>query len=142
LFVLLAIGFFISVKADAQAGYGTVPTDPIPIGGLRIDGFLQRQGTAGDWLAASSGSPSGTYLFNNDGTKAAPFASYPLLFHKIDPYNQQACEQRFTGGSQLDDDPRTWHWDSQKPQVQVEVKLFTVHTVGNDFFILSFFVLK
>src|SRR6185436_5320336 len=75
LLIVLAIGFFISVQTNGQSGYGTVPTDPIPIGGLRIDGFLQRQGTAGDWLAASGGSAAGTYLFNNDGTKAAPFTA-------------------------------------------------------------------
>lgn len=108
--------FFISENIFAQAGTANVVA---PTGGMKLDGYLQRQTAGiGDWLKNSSLSltGAGTYLFNDDGSVAAPYtdAQYSgLIFHKVDLYND-ANDEGFDGGNKLFHDPNTWGWSSKK----------------------------
>ena len=111
LLLLVAIGFFISAKSFAQSGVAPVVA---PTGGMNIDGFLERQGSAGDWLAATGGSTAGTYLFLSTapGAPAPPFNVAPYtgkIFHKIDLYND-ANDEGFDGGNKLNQNPNVWGW--------------------------------
>ncbi len=104
---------------------GTAPVNP-PVGGLRVDGFLGRQGAAGDWFAGPGGSGAGTFLFNPDGTSPYPSLLNQTLFWKLDPYTLGGTtiggtEDRFTQGSQLNDDPNTWGWDTHSPQSKDDI---------------------
>ena len=112
--ILLLCGFFISQNGLSQAGTANVVA---PIGGMKLDGYLQRQTGVGDWLkGAGALNGAGTYLFNDDGSIAAPYngAAYSgLIFHKVDLYND-ANDEGFDGGNKLFHNPNTWGWSSKK----------------------------
>src|SRR6266496_750949 len=123
LMLTLLSSFFVpAIKAQV----GTAPVSP-PIGGLRIDGFLLRQGAAGDWFAgAAPFNGAGTYLFNPNGTSPYPALLNNTLFWKLDPYTLGGTtiggtEDRFTQGSQLNQDPNTWAWDTHAPQSKDDI---------------------
>jgi hypothetical protein len=112
--ILLLGTFFISQNVFSQAGTANVVA---PVGGMKLDGYLQRQTGVGDWLkGAGALNGAGTYLFNDDGTVAAPYngAAYSgLIFHKMDLFND-ANDEGFDGGNKLFHDPNTWGWSSKK----------------------------
>ena len=93
---------------------GTAPGVP-PTGGMKIDGYLQRQTAAGDWLRnVSLGlTGAGTYLFNDNGTPAVG----GIIFHLTDLYNN-TLDDIFSGSgpNQLNLNPNSWNWSQQKPQ--------------------------
>lgn len=115
-FTILLVGsFFISKDTFSQAGTANVVA---PLGGMKLDGYLQRQSNGiGDWLKGTNPlNGVGTYLFNDDGSIAAPYtgAEYSgLIFHKVDLYNNQD-DEGFDGGNKLFHNPNTWGWSSKK----------------------------
>ena len=112
LFILLFL--FIADNIFGQAGTANVVA---PVGGMKLDGHLKRQSAVGDWLKGSGTfNGVGTYLFNDDGTIAAPYngAEYSgLIFHKIDRQNDQN-DEGFDGGNKLFQNPNVWGWSSKK----------------------------
>src|SRR5215831_5330114 len=82
--VIFLVGFLYSAKTNAQIGVVPLTT---PVNGFAIDGYLQRQSTASDWLKGTNPAfqAPGTYLFNDDGSPAVG----GLIFHLTDPYNSQ-----------------------------------------------------
>ncbi len=124
---LLLVSSFFTTGIFGQGGAGTAPVSP-PTGGLRIDGFLPRQTTAGDWFAGTApfNVPTTSYLFNPNGTSPYPALLNKTLFWKLDPYTENGTtfggtEDRFTNGSQLNDDPNTWGWDTHAPQSKDDI---------------------
>src|SRR5258705_1550562 len=123
---LFLLSSFFTTDVFGQGGVGTAPVSP-PIGGVRIDGFLARQGNPGDWFAgASPFNGAGTYLFNPNGTSPYPALLGSTLFWKIDAYTLNGTtfagtEDRFTQGSHLNDDPNDWHWDDHAPQSKDDI---------------------
>jgi len=115
-FFLLS-SFFISENIFAQAG--TAPVSP-PTGGMKIDGFLQRQTAGiGDWLKGTGLDGAGTFLFNDDGTPAV--VAPGKIFNKVDLYNDQTSDEIFDGGNKLNDDPNDWGWRSGKPPAKDDI---------------------
>ena len=108
---LLLGSSFISKNVFAQ-GAGTAPVVP-PTGFMAIDGFLQRQGGVGDWLAAPGGSAAGTYLFNSTAPGTPAIVAPGLIFHKLDRFND-ADDEGFDGGNKLFQNPNVWGWSSKK----------------------------
>lgn len=113
--LFLLVFLFIAENIFGQAGTANVVA---PTGGMKLDGYLQRQTGTGDWLRNTSLglTGAGTYLFNDDGTIAAPYngAAYSgLIFHKMDLYSD-ANDEGFDGGNKLFHDPNTWGWSSKK----------------------------
>ncbi|HET9824437.1 MAG TPA: hypothetical protein VFP87_03840, partial [Chitinophagaceae bacterium] len=118
--MLFLVSSFLTTGVFGQ-GTGTAPVNP-PIGGMRIDGFLARQGAAGDWFAgASPFNGALTFFFNPNGTSQYPSLLNKTLFWKTDAYKANGTtfngpEDRFTQGSKLNQDPNDWTWDANNPQ--------------------------
>ena len=123
--ICLLLGTIVSVSSFSQTGPGIPGVAPMvpPTGNMDINGFLQRQGAAGDWLAAPGGSPAGTYIFPDAPTGG--FGVFPglvpLSFHLVDRYNDQTLDEIFDGGNKLFHDPNTWGWRSQKPPAKDDI---------------------
>ena len=109
---------FISENIYSQAG--TAPVVP-PTGLMAIDGFLQRQGAVGDWLAAPGGSAAGTFLFNSTAPGTPAFVSAGKIFHRVDLFNSNTSDEIFDGGNKLNDDPNDWGWRSGKPPAKDDI---------------------
>jgi hypothetical protein len=95
--------------AAAQVGQtGNAPMQSLPNfpGHFAIDGFMQRQGANGDWLAAPIGSTN-NFIFSDNGTPLIP-----LAVRVIDKYNT-ASDDVFAKGH-LQDDPNTMKWTLRK----------------------------
>ena len=88
---------------------------PFP-GPFAIDGFLQRQGANGDWLAAAGGSAN-NFVFTNAG---APVAGL-IAFHQLDLFNDLVNDDIFDGGNKLFQNPNDWGWRSQKPPAKDDI---------------------
>jgi len=71
-FILLFV-FYLSILTNGFAQVGTVPINT-PTGGFRIDGFLQKQGSVGDWLSGPGGNTAGGYVLDNAGFPVIPAA--------------------------------------------------------------------
>ncbi|HEX5651577.1 MAG TPA: hypothetical protein VFX58_00795, partial [Chitinophagaceae bacterium] len=121
-FSLLFMGLLCSAGVFGQAGTApVVPPNP-PAVGFAIDGYLERQGVAGDWLAAPGGSPAGTYFFSSTPPGAPLFPNPPILsYHPIDLWNDQVNDDIFDGGNKLFQDPNVWGWRSQKPPAKDDI---------------------
>jgi hypothetical protein len=124
---LVLLSSFFTTSVFGQAG--TAPVSP-PVGGLQIDGFLDRHTTThGDWFNGTGAffDATGTrYLFNCNGTSPYPSLLGQTLFWKKDPYTDNGTtfggtEDRFTTGSHLNDDPNTWQWDTHAPQSKDDI---------------------
>src|SRR6187399_3110653 len=92
---------------------GIAPMQQLPAfpGLFAIDGYLQRQGTNGDWLQAAGGSAD-NFILTNAGA-LAPGIKFAFL--KKDLFNDLVNDEIFDGGNKLNDDPNDWGWRSQKP---------------------------
>ena len=94
---------------------GTVPVI-LPPGGFKIDGYLQRQGAAGDWLSGPGGNEPGTYLLNNNGVPVLPS---PIIYHSIDKWNNSQ-DNIFQKGK-FNDHPNSMKWILGKPQSKFDI---------------------
>ena len=83
-------------------------------GPLAIDGFVQRQGAAGDWLPGPGGATN--IVFTNNCTPLVPFA-----YHLTDLFNDQVNDDIFDGGNKLFQNPNDWGWRSQKPPAKDDI---------------------
>ena len=84
-------------------------------GPFAIDGFLQRQGASGDWLAAAGGSAN-NYVFTDAGVPLVP-----LAYRLVDLFNDQTFDDIFDGGNKLFQNPNDWGWRSQKPPAKDDI---------------------
>ena len=93
--------FAVFATVFGQAGNAPMRSLPNFPGPLAIDGFLQRQGAAGDWLAGPGG--TGNAILTDAGVSLVP-----LCFHFRDKFNT-AEDEVFSKGY-LQDDPNTMKW--------------------------------
>lgn len=100
-FTSFLILFFSLSSMFGQAGNAPMQSSPQFPGPLAIDGFLQRQGSAGDWLSGPGG--AGNAIFTDAGVPLIP-----LCFHFRDQYNS-ASDEVFSKGY-FQDDPNTMKW--------------------------------
>src|SRR5258705_5080586 len=82
-----------------------------PSGGFRIDGYLQRQGEAGDWFAGPGGSAPGSFIFDDAGNSFA--------LHFIDRWNDDSDNVFIKG--RFGDDPSTMKWILKKSQAKGDI---------------------
>ena len=99
----------------------SLPTFPGP---MAIDGFIQRQGVAGDWQAGPGGATN--IVFN---ASCQPLV--PLAFYFTDLFNDQTNDEIFDGGNKLNDDPNDWGWRSQKPPAKDDINTSMVFIALN-----------
>lgn len=125
-FKKLAFSFILIVAVCAavfgQAGNAPVVSLPQFPGPLAIDGFLQRQGTAGDWLAG----PAGT---NNIIFTDAGIGLIPLTKLVTDKYNS-ALDETFSKAF-LQDDPNNMKWTLRKATSKTDLNNFLVFFAVN-----------
>ena len=92
-----------STLSFGQAGNAPMQSLPNFPGPMAIDGFLQRQGAAGDWLAGPGGATN--IVFTNAGVPLVP-----LAYLKTDLYDDLINDDIFDGGNKLNQDPNVWGW--------------------------------
>jgi len=107
LFVLICTTT-ISTLLFGQAGNAPMQSLPNFTGPFAIDGFLQRQGVNGDWLAGPGGATN--IVFTDAGV-----ALVPLAYRLTDLYDDLINDDIFDGGNKLFQNPNVWGWRSQKP---------------------------
>jgi hypothetical protein len=113
----------VSTLSFGQAGNAPMQQLPPFPGQFAIDGFLQRQGVNGDWLAAAADNNTGiNRIFTNAGV-AAPLIQFS--FFKRDPFSDQTNDEIYTQGAKLDDNPNDWHWTSSKPPPKDDINTAT-----------------
>src|SRR6185436_15251510 len=110
---ILTLATLVSSLSFGQSGNAPMQSLPNFPGPMAIDGYVQRQGTAGDWQAG----PGGT---NNVVFTNTCVALVPLAYRLIDPYND-LNDDIFDGGNKLFQDPNTWGWRSQKPPAKDDI---------------------
>ncbi len=115
----------VSTLSFGQAGNAPMQTLPSFPGFFAIDGYLQRQNTNGDWLAAAGGSAN-NFVMNNAGTPVVP-----LGYHLLDLYNDQDADDIFDGGNKLFQNPNDWGWRSQKPPAKDDINNATAFIALN-----------
>jgi len=80
-----------------------------PIGGFNIDGYLERQGAAGDWL---SGNPPfdapGSFVFSS----LTGIPSLPHSYVIVDPWDYVGDNVFFK--ADLNENPNTFKWQFKK----------------------------
>lgn len=111
LFLLISVSLGITSFSQST----TIPVFS-PSGGFRIDGYLQRQGEAGDWFAGPGGSATGSFIFDDAGNSFA--------LHYIDRWNDDSDNVFFKG--RFGDDPSTMKWTLKKSQAKGDIN----HTMG------------
>src|SRR5436190_5555143 len=108
-----------STLSFGQAGNAPMQQLPPFPGPFAIDGFLQRQGAAGDWLGATDAGIN--RIFTNAGV-AAPLIQFS--FFARDLYDN-TDDEIYTQGAKLDDNPNDWHWTSSKPPKKDDINVAT-----------------
>src|SRR6188474_3615452 len=98
----------VSTLSFGQTGNAPMQSLPNFPGPMAIDGFIQRQGAAGDWQAGPGGATN--VVFTNSCV-----ALVPLAYRLTDPFNDLVNDDIFDGGNKLFQNPNTWGWRSQKP---------------------------
>ena len=111
---VLAFLFYLSFFLKGISQVGTVPINT-PTGGFRIDGYLQRQGAAGDWLSAPGLNQAGSYILDNTGFPVLP-VSFDEYFDLWDDNNDDV----FLRGK-FGDDPNTMRWGLKKSQSKNDI---------------------
>ena len=107
-------------------GFGQAGTAPvsIPSGGLSIDGFLQRQGVGGDWLAGPGGSQAGTFVVSNIGVPLVP-----LLGHSVDIWDSK---DNILSKASMNGDPNSFRWTLKKAQPSTDINNFYFFLTKDD----------
>ena len=113
LFILICTTL-VSTLSFAQAGNAPMQALPSFPGPFAIDGFLQRQGVNGDWLAGPGGATN--IVFTDAGVPLVPLA-YLLR----DLWDDQVNDDIFDGGNKLFQNPNDWGWRSQKPPAKDDI---------------------
>jgi len=106
-----------STVSFGQAGNAPMQQLPPFPGPFAIDGFLQRQGASGDWLAAAGGSAN-NFVFTNAGV---PVPGIVLAYLKTDLWDDLVNDDIFDGGNKLNQNPNVWGWRSQKPPAKDDI---------------------
>ncbi len=114
----------VSTLSFGQAGNAPMQALPNFPGPMAIDGFVQRQGAAGDWLPGPGGATN--TVFTNTCV-----ALVPLAYRLIDPYNDQTNDQIFDGGNKLNDNPNDWGWRTGKPPAKDDINTAMVFIALN-----------
>lgn len=100
---------------------GIVPL-PIPTGGFNIDGYLERQSGAGDWL---KGNPpfdaQGSFLF----TSSSGSPVYPRSIHWVDLWDFQSDD--VFGKGKFQDNPNNMTWRFAKPHARNDLGHIFLH---------------
>lgn len=99
------------IEIIAQVGNAPMVSSSFP-GPLAIDGYLQKQGVAGDWLPG----PGGT---SNILLTDAGITLVPLCLHFRDKYNT-AEDEVFSKGY-LQDDPNTMKWGLRRANSKTDL---------------------
>src|SRR6187399_920522 len=114
----------VSTLSYGQAGNAPMQSLPNFIGPMAIDGFIQRQGAAGDWQAGPGGTTN--VVFTNSCV-----ALVPIAYRLTDLFNDQVNDDIFDGGNKLFQDPNTWGWRSQKPPAKDDINTAMVFLALN-----------
>src|SRR5436190_1165547 len=112
----------VSTFSFGQAGNAPMQQLPPFPGLFAIDGFLQRQGVNGDWLAPDGTDAGINRIFTNAGV-AAPGIQFSFL--KRDLFSDQTNDEIFTQGAKLNQNPNDWHWTSSKPPQKDDINVAT-----------------
>jgi hypothetical protein len=123
LFILICTTL-VSTLSFGQSGNAPMQSLPNFPGPMAIDGFIQRQGTAGDWQAGPGGTTN--VVFTNNCV-----ALVPLAYRLIDPYNDLVNDDIFDGGNKLFQNPNDWGWRSQKPPAKDDINTAMVFIALN-----------
>ena len=123
LFILICTTL-VSTLSYGQTGNAPMQSLPNFPGPMAIDGFIQRQGAAGDWQAGPGGTTN--VVFTNTCV-----ALVPLAYRLTDLYNDQINDDIFDGGNKLFQDPNTWGWRSQKPPAKDDINTSMVFLAIN-----------
>ena len=123
LFIIICTAGVNSVSF-AQAGNAPMVALPNFPGPMAIDGFIQRQGAAGDWQAGPGGSTN--VVFTNTCV-----ALVPLAYRLTDLFNDQVNDDIFDGGNKLFQNPNDWGWRSQKPPAKDDINTSMVFLALN-----------
>ena len=114
-FSIIFLTFLSTVSG--QAGSAPVVSLPQFPGPLAIDGFLQRQGIAGDWLAGPAG--SNNIIFTDGGTGLIPLSRLVT-----DKYNS-SLDETFSKAF-LQDDPNKMKWTLRRATSKTDLSNFLV----------------
>ncbi len=114
----------VSTLSFGQAGNAPMQALPNFTGPMAINGFVTRQGTAGDWLPGPGGATN--TVFTNTCV-----ALVPLAYRLTDLFNDQVSDDIFDGGNKLNDDPNDWGWRSQKPPAKDDINTAMVFIALN-----------
>ena len=114
----------LSLCSTALGQLGNAPMRILPQfpGPLAIDGFLQRQGSAGDWLSGPGGTDN--VIFTDAGV-----ALVPLCFHFRDKFNS-ASDEVFSKGY-LQDDPNTMKWGLRRATSKTDLNNILIFLAVN-----------
>ena len=123
LFILICTTL-VSTLSYGQAGNAPMQSLPNFPGPMAIDGYIQRQGAAGDWQAGPGGTTN--VVFTNTCV-----ALVPLAYRLTDLFNDQVNDDIFDGGNKLFQDPNTWGWRSQKPPAKDDINTAMVFLALN-----------
>src|SRR6187551_3187180 len=123
LFIMICTSL-VSTISFGQAGNAPMQSLPNFPGPMAIDGFIQRQGTAGDWQPGPGGSTN--VVFTNSCVALVPFA-----YRLTDLFNDQVNDDIFDGGNKLFQNPNDWGWRSQKPPAKDDINTSMVFLALN-----------
>ena len=116
----ILIILYTDVISFGQAGVVPLST---PTGGFRIDGYLERQTTAGDWVKGNAPLDApGSFLFSSAGASLYPRNTYRIT----DLFNDQINDDIF-GKGKFQDDPNIMTWRSNKPQSRHDINSQLLH---------------
>ena len=104
----------VSTLSFGQAGNAPMQSLPNFPGPMAIDGFIQRQGAAGDWQAGPGGATN--VVFTN-----ACVSLVPIGGRLTDLFDDQVNDDIFDGGNKLFQNPNDWGWRSQKPPAKDDI---------------------
>src|SRR6187200_3055306 len=123
LFILICT-MLVSTLSNGQTGNAPMQSLPNFPGPMAIDGFIQRQGAAGDWQAGPGGTTN--VVFTNSCVALVPFA-----YRLTDLFNDQTNDDIFDGCNKLFQNPNDWGWRSQKPPAKDDINTAMVFLALN-----------
>ena len=128
-FLIIFLIFRSMVSGQAgNAPVGSLPQFPGP---LAIDGFLQRQGIAGDWLAGPAGTTN--IIFTDAGIGLIPMSQ-----HLTDKYNS-SLDETFSKAF-LQDDPNNMKWTLRRATSKTDLNnllvFFALNPVDNHIWVV------